>query len=726
MGRNKYSNRDASRRNKGNKGKSNLERKLLLNYLQEYQERSFSLYYSTTATATATTSSSSRRQDDDNNIINRQQPIKIGGVCLPKLDNDTIIMEQPFLALPRELSPKQRAMVHDICVDNLKLFHCGVDDEENEGERYVVVSIYSDGFTHVPGLNDIIIANNKECYLPIEEVGKYKPWIMLKNNNNINQSSLKTKEGEIMIRRMIDQPGRCFRDGDVDMIDLIKTENDDLSTIIPPKQQDDDDNNVQVCLRVDTVQLMQQCIKELKENKPTEIGFDLECYNKSRNYQITCLIQLATNDGREYIIDVLGDNGKVWDTVGGLANIFADKSIVKIGHGINGLDIQSLQRDFGIFVVNVFDTYEAAVVLGLKEKGLAKVCAYYGLSNCEFYNTLKSTYQKTNWAKRPLTEPMILYSRYDVHYLIQLRKLMIRDLIKSEVVDNIAMDDDCFEKKKASKQPEPSMTLPSVLGDNIIRILNEEDGITENDAADDDTDDVGTDGIKMQLTTHNEEKIIHCTEKTKKTIFHAKELRMNLRLMEAVTKSQYHCLNFWNMKPEPYLKNKKFLLLTTQCKKDGKEWSKSQLDLYVKLVSWREDIAKKEESLPGVICSLDFLVMVALLDRPITEFGLRRIRYDIPYILIRYDDKRYMKTMLELVKNSRTEDDIEICELYPTYEDFKERITNDRMQKSQSLQKRSSSSSSSDRIANWVFWTVTSAAISVVIYVSISKIKGKR
>jgi ribonuclease D len=90
---------------------------------------------------------------------------------------------------------------------------------------------------------------------------------------------------------------------------------------------------------------MQQCIKELKENKPTEIGFDLECYNKSRNYQITCLIQLATNDGREYIIDVLGDNGKVWDTVGGLANIFADKSIVKIGHGINGLDIQSIQRD---------------------------------------------------------------------------------------------------------------------------------------------------------------------------------------------------------------------------------------------------------------------------------------------------------------------------------------------------------------------------------------------
>jgi ribonuclease D len=725
MGRKKYSNRDTSRRNKGNKGKSNLERKLLLNYLQEYQERSFSLYYSTTATSSSSSSSSSsyQRQDDDNNNINRQQPIKIGGVCLPRLDNDTIIIEQPFLALPRELAPYQRAMVHDICVENLKLFHCGVDGE-NEGERCVVVSIYSDGFSHVPGLNDTII-DNKSCYLPIEEVGKYKPWIMLKDSNSMNRISLKTNEGEKLIRRMIDQPGRCFRDDDnVDTIDLIEMENDDLSTILPPTKQDDDDdgNPIQVCLRVDTVESMQRCIKELEENKPTEIGFDLESYNKSKNYQITCLIQLATNDGREYIIDVLGDNGKVWDTVGGLANVFADKSIVKIGHGINGLDIQSLQRDFGIFVVNVFDTYEAAVVLELKEKGLATICAHYGLSNCEFYNTLKRTYQKTNWAKRPLTEPMILYGRYDVHYLIQLRKLMIRDLIKAEVV-NIAMDEEFLERKVTSKQPESSMTLSSVLGDEIIRILNEEDGITENDATNDNAaDHVGTDGSKMQLAP-NEVEIIDCIGKTKKTIFYAKELRMNLRLMEAISKSQYHCLNFWNMKPELYLKNKKFLLLATRCKMDGKEWSKSQLDLYAKLVSWREDVAKKEESLPGVICSLDFLVMVALLDRPTTEFGLRRIRYDIPYILVKYDDKRYMKTMLELVKNSRTEDGIEICEQYPTYKDFKERNTYDRMQKYLSLQENSSSS---DMIANWVRWTVTSAAISIVIYVSISKIKGKR
>jgi len=447
---------------------------------------------------------------------------------------------------------------------------------------------------------------------------------------------------------------------------------------------------------------MQQCIKELEENKPTEIAFDLECYNKKKDQQITCLIQLATNDGREYIIDVLGDNGKVWDMVGSLT-IFADKNVVKIGHGISGLDIQSLQRDFGIFVVNAFDTYEAAITLRLKEKGLAKLCAHYGLSNCELYKSLKSKYQTTNWAKRPLTNPMILYGRYDVHYLIKLRTLMIRDMIKPEVVDN-TMDDGL---KEVGEHLEPLMTLSSVLGDDIMRILNEEDGIVENE-------DVpsGTDGSKMQVIPNEEEIVV--LETTRST-FHAKELRMNPSLMQVISKSQDHCLKFWNIKPQPYLENKQFLSLATQYKKDGNELSKSQLDLYAKLASWREDVAKKEESLPGVVCSLDFLVRVAVV-RPVNEFGLRRIRYDIPHVLLKYNDRRYMKVLLELVRNSLIADNVEMCKVYPTFEDFKERIA---------LKHSSLQESCSRKTANWVLWAATSVAISLVVCISISRIKGR-
>mmetsp|Transcript_54162 Transcript_54162/g.60560 ORF Transcript_54162/g.60560 Transcript_54162/m.60560 type:complete len:673 (-) Transcript_54162:109-2127(-) len=672
MGRKRNTNNnDRSSRNKNrkSKGKSNLERKLLLNYLQSYQD----LYYSTLSAET---------NDKPNS-----HPMKIGEVCLPRLDDNTIL-EQPFLALPQELLPYQRAMVHDLCVDNLKLFHCGVDGE-NEGERYVVISIFSDGLTHLTSLNDI-----DNCCLPVLQAGKYKPWIM---KNNIDQI-LKINEGKNMIHRMIDQPGRCLRDGH-DFVDLLKMKDENLSTITAPKQDDT------TCLLVDSLALMQQCIKELEENKPTEIAFDLECYNKQKDQQITCLIQLATNDGREYIIDVLGDNGKVWDMVGSLT-IFADKNVVKIGHGICGLDIQSLQRDFGIFVVNAFDTYEAAITLRLKEKGLAKLCAHYGLSNSELYKSLKSKYQTTNWAKRPLTNPMILYGRYDVHYLITLWRLMVRDLIKSDVEDD-TMDNGL---KEVGNNLEPPMALSSVLGDDIMRILNEEDGIIENDY------DVpsGTNGSTTQVISNEEESVV--SEITRST-FHAKELRMNPRLMQVISKSQDHCLKFWNIKPQSYLENKQFLFLATQCKKDGNQLSKSQLDLYAKLASWREDVAKKEESLPGVVFSLDFLVRVAVV-RPVNEFGLRRIRYDIPHVLLKYNDRRYMKVMLELVRKSLIADNIDKCKVYPTFKDFKEQIALKHM----SLQENRHSR----KIANWVLWAATSAAISLVVCISINRIKWRR
>jgi len=280
---------------------------------------------------------------------------------------------------------------------------------------------------------------------------------------------------------------------------------------------------------------------------------------------------------------------------------------------------------------------------------------------------------------------------------------MIRDMIKPEVVDN-TMDDGL---KEVGEHLEPLMTLSSVLGDDIMRILNEEDGIVENE-------DVpsGTDGSKMQVIPNEEEIVV--LETTRST-FHAKELRMNPSLMQVISKSQDHCLKFWNIKPQPYLENKQFLSLATQYKKDGNELSKSQLDLYAKLASWREDVAKKEESLPGVVCSLDFLVRVAVV-RPVNEFGLRRIRYDIPHVLLKYNDRRYMKVLLELVRNSLIADNVEMCKVYPTFEDFKERIA---------LKHSSLQESCSRKTANWVLWAATSVAISLVVCISISRIKGR-
>ncbi len=151
---------------------------------------------------------------------------------------------------------------------------------------------------------------------------------------------------------------------------------------MPPESEDPS------FMLVDSATLMQEvCIHNLEKNKPTELAFDLDCW-----------IRLATNDGREYVIDVLLAEG-VWDCVGELSKIFSDCSVVKIGHGIGEFDVQSLHQDFGIFVANAFDTHKAAKTLRLKDKGLAKrICCHYGMP-------FGSEYQSWRMSIRIVTGP---------------------------------------------------------------------------------------------------------------------------------------------------------------------------------------------------------------------------------------------------------------------------------------------------------------------------------
>ena len=94
-----------------------------------------------------------------------------------------------------------------------------------------------------------------------------------------------------------------------------------------------------------------------KHHRITELAFDIEACNTSKYMQVTCLIQICTNEKDEYVIDVLALG--VWDNVSLLAPFFANPSIVKIGHGIPSIDIPCLHRDFSIFVVKeVLDTME--------------------------------------------------------------------------------------------------------------------------------------------------------------------------------------------------------------------------------------------------------------------------------------------------------------------------------------------------------------------------------
>jgi ribonuclease D len=374
---------------------------------------------------------------------------------------------------------------------------------------------------------------------------------------------------------------------------------------------------------------------------------------------MTCLIQLAANSSKEYVIDPLAP--EVWESVHLLAPLFADPQIVKIGHSIGGLDVRCLHRDFGIFVINAFDTYEAAQSLRLPSHGLANVCAYYGLPDCEIYVRLKEEYQTTDWTKRPLSQPMLQYGRYDVHYLIRLRKLMMRDLARQELWD-IA---DQTVKDAEARQVATSLAA-------MLANFDEDEEIFT-----DDTD-------KTEFSTPAEASVVYKDAPyeedptqdggERQSFFDARELRMNIDLMHVVSRSQDRCLDLWNDSAEPRLKNSEFQSLLTRCKKEDKDWTTSQLELYARLARWREEIAAKEECTAGFICSLGFLASVAL-KRPTREIGLRHLNFHLPEVFEETSGNDYINELFQIVSESRGADGLGECDYsaIPSYDEFLER-----------------------------------------------------
>jgi len=140
---------------------------------------------------------------------------------------------------------------------------------------------------------------------------------------------------------------------------------------------------------------------------------------------------------------------------------------------------------------------------------------------------------------------------------------------------------------------------------------------------------------------------------------------MNPELMRVLSKSQENCLKLWNSPTEPPLQNKQFLSLVAQYQREGKpSLTKSQLNLYETLAIWRETIAKQEEVLPGMVCSLDYLARIAF-HRPSRD-GLQRINYVIPRILVKYESE-----LVSFVKDSLSEDNIVIKDdTYPNFEHY--------------------------------------------------------
>ena len=99
-----------------------------------------------------------------------------------------------------------------------------------------------------------------------------------------------------------------------------------------------------------------------------------------------------------------------------------------------GGDIPALFRDFSIVVVNAFDTQEASGCLGRTGVGLAALLDLWGCPLRRELAQLKDNMKNTDWRLRPMTLIMLQYATLDVHYLVSLYKLQIRELLMSSIL----------------------------------------------------------------------------------------------------------------------------------------------------------------------------------------------------------------------------------------------------------------------------------------------------
>ena len=550
--------------------------------------------------------------------------VVIGNQPFPPLTK--VLLSKPYLSLPHSLSNKQRRDVHKLCVD-VDLYHCGIGLKHSDN-RCIAISIHSDGLSRHPDMH--LIQDNQGS------MQYCKPWFYGNGNKNggdttptVSNSSISlfveeaTNQAKHAIETLIDQPGNCLRNAH-DSIHFQELEKYDLSGIPPPAQ---DDGN---WVLVDSAQKMKDCAQELIAAMPSVIAFDMEMWNVSKYTQVTCLMQITSDAGKEYVIDPLAQG--VWENVALLNPLFSDPSIVKIGHSIGGLDTQSLHRDFGIFVLNAFDTYEAALVLRLKQAGLAAVCRHYGLVNSELYASLKEEYQRTDWRRRPITEPMLRYGRYDIHYLIALRTLMIRDLVRIDLWDD-------FNSKQDSQTVAKALLA-------TLQSIEREEGDVESDDGD----------MRSVVSAMSDDEGYFTADETdedrknrRNPVASTKELRLQPDLMKVITTSQRRCLDFWTNRDENHEKNAVLVdLLKRSAIGSDVQYTTSNLDLLEQLMAWRRRVSKKEQCLPTLICSVDLLVNTSW-KQPTNEADLRRIVYILPEFL-EDTDKSHLMELLEIVR----------------------------------------------------------------------------
>jgi len=158
-----------------------------------------------------------------------------------------------------------------------------------------------------------------------------------------------------------------------------------------------------------------------------QVAVDTESNSLFAYQEQVCLIQFSI-PADDYMVDPIA-----LPDLSVLGKVFSDPKIEKIFHAAE-YDLICLKRDFEFQFNNVFDTMQAARILGRTNVGLA------AMLESEFAITIEKKYQRANWGERPLSSAMLAYARLDSRYLIDLRDRLYAELVEKGLL-GLALED---------------------------------------------------------------------------------------------------------------------------------------------------------------------------------------------------------------------------------------------------------------------------------------------
>eukprot|EP00571_Detonula_confervacea_P000668 CAMPEP_0172322716 /NCGR_PEP_ID=MMETSP1058-20130122/46705_1 /TAXON_ID=83371 /ORGANISM="Detonula confervacea, Strain CCMP 353" /LENGTH=1045 /DNA_ID=CAMNT_0013038533 /DNA_START=70 /DNA_END=3207 /DNA_ORIENTATION=+ len=236
-------------------------------------------------------------------------------------------------------------------------------------------------------------------------------------------------------------------------LDVSDVESKDAKQIAQCNKTDD---GVWIGNEEDLAKLVSRINDGQENGEIQEIALDLEAHSHRTFAGFLCLIQLSIrrpksppssdnkqstppdiSTGYDFLIDALSLRHVISAHLG---PILANPNILKIMHGADS-DIPWLQRDFGCYIVNLFDTGRASRALKFASAGLAYLLRKYAGVEAD------KAHQLSDWRRRPLPEDMRSYAVSDTRYLLD-----IYDQLRLELEGNSLKDVSIMSVLDRSKQ----------------------------------------------------------------------------------------------------------------------------------------------------------------------------------------------------------------------------------------------------------------------------------